>query len=82
MQNVSVEGDKTSLSAHIQVLKGELLNKCTELEERDHQFMVLQAELSEVGEKHTKDLENVAVRVKQLEAQVFTHVILDKYFMK
>lgn len=70
MQLVSVEGDKARLGAHIDALKGELLNKCTELEEREHQFKQLQAEFSEAGQKHAKDLENVAVQVKQLEAQV------------
>lgn len=67
---MSVEGDKASLSAHIDSLKGELLNKSTELEEREHQYKELQSKFSEAGQKHTKDLENVAVQVKQLEAQV------------
>lgn len=76
MQNVSIEGDKASLSAHLHALKGELLSKCMKLEERDHQFMMLQAEFSETGQKHAKHLENIAVQVKQLEAQVLTnHVI-------
>lgn len=70
MQLVSVEGERASLSAHIDSLKGELLNKSTELEEREHQFEELQAKFSEAGQKHTKDLENVGVQVKQLEAQV------------
>ncbi|XP_011607920.1 centromere protein F isoform X1 [Takifugu rubripes] len=70
LQNVSIEEDKASLSAHLHALKGELLSKCTKLEERDHQFMTLQAEFSETGQKHAKDFENIAVQVKQLEAQV------------
>lgn len=67
---MSVEGDKASLSAHIDSLKGELLNKSTELEEREHQYKELQSKYSEVDLKHTKDLENVAAQVAQLEAQV------------
>lgn len=83
MQLVSVEGDKASLAAHIDALKGELLNKCTELEEREHQFKQLQAEFSEAGQKHAKDLENVAVQVKQLEAQVLAkHVFLSDCIIK
>lgn len=64
------EGEKVTLSAHIDSLKGELLNKCTELEEREHQYKTLQSQLSEAGQKHTKDLENVGVQVTRLEAQV------------
>lgn len=67
---MSAEGDKTSLSAHIDSLKGELLNKSTELEEKEHQYQELQFKFSEAGQKHTKDLENVAQQVAQLEAQV------------
>lgn len=67
---MSAEGDKAGLAARIDALKGELLNKCTELEEREHQFKQLQAEFAEAGQKHAKDLENVAVQVKLLEAQV------------
>lgn len=70
MQLVGVEGDKASLAAHIDALKGELLTKCTELEEREHHFKQLQADVSEAGQKHAKDLENVAVQVKQLDSQV------------
>lgn len=70
MQLVSAEGDKASLAARIDALKGELLTKCTELEEREHQFQQLQADFSEAGQKHAKDLENVAVQVKQLDSQV------------
>lgn len=72
MQLASVEGDKASLAARIDALKGELLNKCTELEEREHQFKQLQAEFSEAGQKHDKDMENIAVQVKQLEEQVLS----------
>lgn len=80
---MSLEGDKASLAAHTDALKGELLNKCTESEEREHQFKQLQAEFSEAGQKHAKDLENVAVQVKQLEAQVLVeHVFLSNCIMK
>lgn len=67
---MSLEGDKASLSTHIDSLKGELLNKSTELEEREHQYKELQSQLTEAGQKHTKDLENVGVQVAQLEAKV------------
>lgn len=67
---MSLEGDKASMSTHIDSLKGELLNKSTDLEEREHQYKELQSEFSEAGKKHTKDLENVAGQVDQLEAQV------------
>ncbi|CAG13647.1 unnamed protein product [Tetraodon nigroviridis] len=82
MQLVSVEGDKASLAAHLDALKGELLHKCTELEEREHQFKQLQAEFAEAGHKHAKDLENVAVQVKQLEAQVLTKYVLLSHHVK
>lgn len=72
---MNVEGDKASLSAHIDSLKGELLNKSTELEEREHQYAELQSKFAEAGQKHTKDLENVAVQVAQLEAQVIYCVV-------
>lgn len=78
MQLSSVEGDKASLSAHVDALKGELLNKCTEMEEREHQLKELRAQFSEAGQKHVKDLENVAVQVKQLEAQVPENTLLPK----
>lgn len=69
-QLLSVEADKTSLSSCVDSLKGELLNKSTELEEREHQYKQLQSEFSEAGQKHRKDLENVAVQVTQLQVQV------------
>lgn len=65
-----MEGDKAGLSAHVDALKGELLNKCTELEEREHQYSELQSRSAEAGHKHSKELENVAAQVAQLEAQV------------
>lgn len=73
---MNVEGDKASLSAHIDSLKGELLNKSTELEEREHQYKELQSEFSKAGQKHVKDLENVAVQVAQLEAQVIQWIVV------
>lgn len=80
---MSLEGDKASLAAHVDAFKGELLNKCTELEEREHQFKQLQAEFSEAGQKHAKDLENVFVQMKQLEAQVLAEqVFLSNPIMK
>lgn len=69
-QLLNVEGDKTSLSSCVDSLKGELLNKSTELEEKEHQYKQLQSELVEAGQKHKKDLENVAVQVTQLQVQV------------
>ncbi|XP_072320728.1 uncharacterized protein cenpf [Eucyclogobius newberryi] len=59
-----------SLSAQIDSLKGELLNKCTELEEREHQHKELESKLSEAELKHSKDLKNVGAQVMQLENQV------------
>lgn len=67
---LSVEGDKATLCAHIDSLKGELLNKSTELEEKEHQYKELQSKFHEAGQKHTKDLENVRLQTAQLEAQV------------
>ncbi|KAK2854193.1 hypothetical protein Q5P01_006854 [Channa striata] len=69
-QLIGIEGEKAILSAHIDSLKGELLNKSTELEEREHQHQELQSRLLEAGQKHAKDLENVGVQVAQLQAQV------------
>lgn len=77
---MSVEGDKASLSALIDSLKGELLNKSTELEETEHQYKQLQSQLSETGQKHAKDLENVGVQVAQLEAQVIYFIAV--YFVR
>lgn len=65
-----VEGEKAGLSAQIDALKGELLNKSTELEEKEHQYDKLQLQLSEAGQKHSKDLENAGIQLAQLEAQV------------
>lgn len=65
-----VEGDKASLSAHVDSLKGELLSKSTELEEKQHQYEKLQLQFSEAGQKHNKDLENVGIQLAQLQAQV------------
>ena len=67
---VCVEGDKATLSAHVDSLKGELLIKSTELEEKEHLYEELQSQFSEAGQKHTKDLENVRVQVAHLESQV------------
>lgn len=64
------------MSAHIDSLKGELLNKSTDLEEREHQYNELQSKFSEAGQKNIKDLENVAVQVAQLEAQVIHCILL------
>lgn len=50
MQNVSIERDKASLSAHLHALK-ELLSKCTKLEERDQELEVqLQEEVTRPGQ--------------------------------
>lgn len=67
---MSAEGDKTRLLVTIDSLKGELLNKSTELEEKDHRYKELQARLAEAGQKHAKDLENTGAQVTQLESQV------------
>ena len=71
---MSVEGDKAGLSARIDSLKGELLNKSTELEQREHENNELKSQLCEAGQKHAKDLENVGVQVAQLEAQVIYYI--------
>lgn len=65
-----VEGDKAALSAHVDSLKGELLCKSTELEEKQRRYEKLQLQFSEAGQKHDKDLQNVGVQLAQLEAQV------------
>ncbi|XP_019751367.1 centromere protein F-like [Hippocampus comes] len=64
------EEDQARLSAHIDSLKGELLIKSTELEEREHQYKDLQTKSSEAEQKRTKDLENVGAQVTHLETQV------------
>ncbi|CAL9701706.1 unnamed protein product [Knipowitschia caucasica] len=69
-QLTSAEEKHSGLSAQIDTLKGDLLNKCTELEEREHQYQKLQSNLSEVELKHSKDLDNVRLQVVQLEDQV------------
>lgn len=69
-----VEGEKVTLCAQMDSLKGQLLIKSTELEEKEHQYKELQSQFSEAGQKHTKDLENVGVQVAQLESQVINSV--------
>ncbi|XP_062303540.1 centromere protein F [Osmerus eperlanus] len=66
----TVEEEKASLCGQIDSLKGELLNKCTELEEKERLREELLAQLSEVGQKHSKDLENLGLQVTRLEDQV------------
>lgn len=69
-QLAGAEGDKSGLSARVDDLKGDLLRKSTELEEREHRYEELQSKFSEAEEKHRKDLDNVGVQVAQLDAQV------------
>ena len=64
------EGLRAGLSAQIDSLKGELLNKSTELEVRERQYEDAQAQLSEAGQKHAKDLDNIGVQVALLQEQV------------
>lgn len=66
----STEADKASLSAHIDALKGELLMRSTELEEKEHQYQQLQLHVSEAAQKHDKDLENAGKQLAQLQGQV------------
>ncbi|CAL8403773.1 unnamed protein product [Boreogadus saida] len=65
-----VEAQRAGLSAQIDSLKGELLNKGTELEVRERQYEDAQAQLSEAGQKHAKDLDNIGVQVALLQEQV------------
>jgi chromosome segregation ATPase len=65
-----VEAQRAGLSAQIDSLKGELLNKSTELEVRERQYEDAQAQLSEAGQKHAKDLDNIGVQVALLQEQV------------
>ena len=66
----TLEEEKSALSGQIDSLKGEVLNKCMELEEKGRQYEELQAQMVEAGQKHSKDLENVAIQVARLEDQV------------
>lgn len=65
-----VEGQHACLTSQMDSLKGQLLDKSTELEVRERQYEHAQSQLSEAGQKHAKDLENIGSQVAQLQQQV------------
>ncbi|XP_076155777.1 uncharacterized protein cenpf isoform X1 [Alosa pseudoharengus] len=54
----------------IDSLKGELLNKCMELEEKSCKYDEMVQKYNEAGQKHTKEAENTMVQIKMLQDQV------------
>ncbi|XP_031436037.1 centromere protein F isoform X2 [Clupea harengus] len=56
--------------SQIDSLKGELLNKCMELEEKGRMYDEMLQKYNEADQKHTKDAENTMAQIKMLEDQV------------
>ncbi|KAL4623897.1 centromere protein F [Arapaima gigas] len=65
-----LENEKRMLMDQVDGLKGELLNKCMELEEKDHICHELQKKCEEAEQKYGKDLENTVFKVNLLQEQV------------
>ncbi|KAA0711285.1 Centromere protein F [Triplophysa tibetana] len=64
------ENDKLCISGQIDALKGELLNKCVELEEKGRAYEELQHQFSETDQKHAKEMENLKLQISQMHGQV------------
>ncbi|KAI7804504.1 centromere protein F isoform X2 [Triplophysa rosa] len=64
------ENDKLCISGQIDALKGELLNKCVEMEEKGRAYEELQHQFSETDQKHTKEMENLKRQISQMHGQV------------
>uniref|UniRef100_A0A8C9S826 Centromere protein F n=1 Tax=Scleropages formosus TaxID=113540 RepID=A0A8C9S826_SCLFO len=65
-----LEKEKGTLTGQVDSLKGELLNKCMQLEEKEHICNELQKKFEEAGQKYNKDFENTMATVVILQGQV------------
>ncbi|XP_052009006.1 centromere protein F-like isoform X2 [Xyrauchen texanus] len=64
------ENEKICLSAQIDSLKGELLIKCVELEEKGRVYEELQQQFSETHQKHSKEMHNLKQQITQMQEQI------------
>uniref|UniRef100_A0A8C1GGH7 Centromere protein F n=1 Tax=Cyprinus carpio TaxID=7962 RepID=A0A8C1GGH7_CYPCA len=65
-----LENEKICLSGQIDSLKGELLVKCVELEEKGRVYEELQQQLSETHQKHNKEMDNLKQQITLMQEQV------------
>lgn len=65
-----LENEKICLSGQIDSLKGELLIKCVELEEKGRVYDELQQQLSETHQKHNKEMDNLKRQITLMQEQV------------
>lgn len=65
-----LENEKICLSGQIDSLKGELLIKCVELEEKGRVYEELQQQLSETHQKHNKEMDNLKQQITLMQEQV------------
>ncbi len=62
--------EKLCLSGQIDSLKGELLVKCVELEEKGRVYEELQQQLHETHQKHNKEMDNLKQQIILMQEQV------------
>lgn len=65
-----LENEKICLSGQIDSLKGELLVKCVELEEKGRVYEELQQQLGETHQKHNKEMDNLKQQITLMQEQV------------
>lgn len=65
-----LENEKICLSGQIDSLKGELLVKCVELEEKGRVYEELQQQFSETHQKHNKEMDNLKQQITLMQEQV------------
>ncbi|XP_028825308.1 centromere protein F-like [Denticeps clupeoides] len=62
-----LQEQETEKLSQIDFLKGELLNKCSELEEQNRMYEEMQQKYNEVNQKYIKDKENAMVQITALQ---------------
>ncbi|XP_042598498.1 centromere protein F isoform X1 [Cyprinus carpio] len=65
-----LENEKICLSGQIDSLKGELLVKCVELEEKGRVYEELQQQLCETHQKHNKEMDNLKQQITLMQEQL------------
>ncbi|XP_043118826.1 centromere protein F [Puntigrus tetrazona] len=65
-----LENEKICLSGQIDSLKGELLIKCVELEEKGRVYEELQQQLCETHQKHNKEMDNLKQQITLMQEKV------------
>uniref|UniRef100_A0A672KQ06 Centromere protein F n=1 Tax=Sinocyclocheilus grahami TaxID=75366 RepID=A0A672KQ06_SINGR len=65
-----LQNEKICLSGQIDSLKGELLVKCVELEEKGRVYEELQQQLRETHQKHNKEMDNLKQQITLMQEQV------------